>query len=309
MKKVISLLLAMVMLLGMSIVCTSAYTLPEGYAVSETEGAAFDSVEGEALGYVGDADNSGDVTIKDATAIQKHIAQLVIIDGTAKTLADVDFSADITIKDATAIQKWIAKIAVDAPVFHVLYKGTAKPALSIVGSWEAVTDLADSINAGIAASGDPLMAEHVNIETFMAKVIYTYNEDGLVRTEYDKAMLDESVAKVKKELEGDMKNYLEATAKANGFSLTADQLLTVMGYKSMSEFIDDILTEDTINQMAAPSSEKYKVEGNKLYTAPEGEDFTDLYEEFTLTEDTLTFVSCSDEAYQYLYPITFTRVK
>ncbi len=308
MKKVISILLAM-MLLGMSIVCTSAYTLPEGFAVSTEEGAAIDSVEGEVIGYVGDADNSGDVTIKDATAIQKHIAQLVTIDESAQLLADVDFSDDITIKDATAIQKWIAKIAVDAPVFHVLYKGTAQPALSIVGSWEAVTDMADSINAGIAASGDPLMTEHVNIETFMAMVIYTYNEDGSVRTEYDKAMLDESVAKVKKELEGDMKNYLEATAKANGLNLKADQMLALMGYKSMAEFVDDILTEDTINQMAAPTSGKYKVEGNKLYAAPEGEDFTDLYEVFTLTEDTLTFVSCSDEAYQYLYPVTFTRVK
>ncbi|MBQ8001393.1 MAG: dockerin type I repeat-containing protein [Ruminococcus sp.] len=308
MKKVISILLAMMMLLSIGAVCTSAYTLPEGYALSADEGAAFDSVEGQVIGYVGDADESNDVSIKDATAIQKHVAELVTIEGNALLLADVDFSNDISIKDATSIQKWIAKIAIDEPVFHLLYKGEAVATLSIVGTWTTTADMADVINAEIAASGDPLMAEHVNIETFMAKVIYTFNEDGTITTVYDKAVLDESVVKVKKELAGDMKNYLEAIAKNNGLNMTADQMLALMGYKSMTEFVDEILSEETVNQMAAPTSGTYKIEGDKLYTAADGEEFTNFYEVFTLTDDTLTLTSCSDANYQHLYPVVFDRV-
>ncbi len=121
MKKVISLLMTVMMLFSISIVCTSAYTLPEGFAVSSDEGTAFDAVDGTAIGYMGDADNSSDVSIKDATAIQKHIAKLEILGGDAVLLADVDFSNDITIKDATAIQKWLAKLEIDEPVYHLVY--------------------------------------------------------------------------------------------------------------------------------------------------------------------------------------------
>ena len=48
------------------------------------------------------------VNIKDATAIQKHIAILENLTDTGLILADVDVDADVNIKDATAIQKHIA---------------------------------------------------------------------------------------------------------------------------------------------------------------------------------------------------------
>ena len=65
--------------------------------------------EGEEQEYIlGDADLSGDVNIKDATAIQKHLAALEILEGDALEVADFDLDADVTIKDATAIQKLIA---------------------------------------------------------------------------------------------------------------------------------------------------------------------------------------------------------
>lgn len=309
MKKVISILLAMMMLLSVGIVCTSAYTLPEGYAVSAEEGVAFDSVEGTAIGYVGDADNSQDVSIKDATAIQKHLAELVTIDEDALLLADVDFSSGITIKDATAIQKWIAGISIDEPVYHLLYQGEEVSALSIVGTWENTSDMADVINAEIAGSNDPLMIEHVNIETFVVKTISTYNEDGTCTSVYDKAILDESLTLVKAELAGDMKNYLEAMSKEYGLNMNAGQMLALMGYSSMTEFIDEMLPKEIIDEMAAPISGTYRVEGNKLYSAADGEEDTGFYEVFTLTEDTLTLTSCSEAEMQYLYPVTFDRVK
>ncbi len=59
-------------------------------------------------GAVGDANCDGDINIKDATAIQKHIAMLESLTDTGFILADVDASSDVNIKDATAIQKKIA---------------------------------------------------------------------------------------------------------------------------------------------------------------------------------------------------------
>ncbi len=57
---------------------------------------------------LGDVDRNGDVNIKDATAIQKHVAMLTILDDEAVLLADYDKETRITVKDATAIQKLVA---------------------------------------------------------------------------------------------------------------------------------------------------------------------------------------------------------
>ena len=59
-------------------------------------------------GILGDADEDSKVNIKDATAIQKHIAGLITLTQTGEKLADVDSNTTVNIKDATAIQKHIA---------------------------------------------------------------------------------------------------------------------------------------------------------------------------------------------------------
>ena len=56
----------------------------------------------------GDANLDGEVNIKDATTIQKHLAQLITLEPEATTVADADEDGIITIKDATHIQKKIA---------------------------------------------------------------------------------------------------------------------------------------------------------------------------------------------------------
>lgn len=59
-------------------------------------------------GLLGDADCDSKVNIKDATAIQKHVAGLITLTETGVVLADVDANTSVNIKDATAIQKHIA---------------------------------------------------------------------------------------------------------------------------------------------------------------------------------------------------------
>ena len=62
------------------------------------------------IGLLGDADTNGTVNVKDATAIQKHLADIQKLSETGVKLADVDGNSNVNIKDATAIQKYVAGI-------------------------------------------------------------------------------------------------------------------------------------------------------------------------------------------------------
>lgn len=67
-------------------------------------------------GLSGDADCDSKVNVKDATAIQKHIAGLSTLSENGVIFADVDTNTNVNIKDATAIQKWIAGIETGYPI-------------------------------------------------------------------------------------------------------------------------------------------------------------------------------------------------
>lgn len=59
---------------------------------------------------LGDANEDGKMNIKDATIIQKYIANILTLSEHSLELADFNESGDVNIKDATAIQKYIAGI-------------------------------------------------------------------------------------------------------------------------------------------------------------------------------------------------------
>jgi len=59
---------------------------------------------------IGDVNLDGNINIKDATTIQKHLASIITLSEESLNLADFDFSGSVNIKDTTAIQKNIAGI-------------------------------------------------------------------------------------------------------------------------------------------------------------------------------------------------------
>ena len=65
---------------------------------------------------LGDANEDEVVNIKDATAIQKHLAGLYALSQTGLAVADADTNGDVNIKDATAIQKFVAGMPMDFPI-------------------------------------------------------------------------------------------------------------------------------------------------------------------------------------------------
>ena len=59
---------------------------------------------------LGDADGDGEVTILDATVIQRHLADIPIPFEFNEAVADVDGENGVTIIDATTIQRWLADL-------------------------------------------------------------------------------------------------------------------------------------------------------------------------------------------------------
>ena len=57
---------------------------------------------------LGDVNGDGQVTVVDATLIQKYIAGLVTLSDTQKAAADVNNDGSVSVIDATLIQKYIA---------------------------------------------------------------------------------------------------------------------------------------------------------------------------------------------------------
>ena len=61
------------------------------------------------------------INVKDATLIQKHVADLVNLNGTALSAADSDRDLKVNVKDATAIQKFVADITFENSIGTLVY--------------------------------------------------------------------------------------------------------------------------------------------------------------------------------------------
>lgn len=59
---------------------------------------------------VGDVNGDGEITILDATCIQKYIAQLEDFTDKQKEVADVNGDGTISVMDSTQIQKYIVQL-------------------------------------------------------------------------------------------------------------------------------------------------------------------------------------------------------
>ena len=74
------------------------------------------TIASAAANLLGDADGDGEVTILDATSIQRSLAGLSVSDKYSAQAADVDGDTEESILDATHIQRWLASL--DTP-YHI----------------------------------------------------------------------------------------------------------------------------------------------------------------------------------------------
>lgn len=96
-KKIVALIVSLLILCS----CTAVFAISDS---NETEilSPTYD---------LGDVDMNLKVNVKDATAIQKHIADIAVLSEQALAFADANLDDNLNIKDATYIQKVVAGLA------------------------------------------------------------------------------------------------------------------------------------------------------------------------------------------------------
>ena len=261
MKRIITVLITLVLILMLSVSSISAYKMPEGKLVTLNEGEVIEN----ALGFVGDADLNGKVNIRDATTIQKHLANIINIDKNAEILADADMSGKITVKDATQVQKFLAGISTEAPVYHGLYATDDEARLDfMLGTWNGKINISEEINKSFAESSNKLGFEFKDIEI---GVILKLNEDLTYSLEYDDSSFETTLRALKDEYAKGMKAFFEKFIKDNNLETTVEEILKTSGYNSMDEFVDSAVSEEKLEALMDIDTVKGKfiVEKNTVY--------------------------------------------
>ena len=104
------------------------------------------SADAETYYYLlGDTDADSDISITDATLIQRKAADMIMLSGVGKWAADVDSDGEITIMDSTAIQMWLVDMKVNFQIGQTEKKDTdnrfSDPIVSADGKSVTVDDV------------------------------------------------------------------------------------------------------------------------------------------------------------------------
>lgn len=70
---------------------------------------------------LGDANNDGYINISDVTAIQRHLAELELLDEWSVKAADVNQNGSLVIEDATELQMFLAEYELEYPIGQFVY--------------------------------------------------------------------------------------------------------------------------------------------------------------------------------------------
>ena len=94
--------------------------VPTSGSTAEETTVATTPTDNKTSVLLGDADGSGIIDVKDATQIQKHIANIITLSGESILAADVDGNGKIDVDDVTYIQKYLAKYDVSYKIGQVV---------------------------------------------------------------------------------------------------------------------------------------------------------------------------------------------
>ena len=310
MKKIISVLLLISLLLTAGTISAFATNeVPnEGYWIAETSDIKPEELPGTVVGILGDSDRDGKVNVKDATAIQKHLADIATFDEADLIFSDADMSGDINIKDATAIQKFVASIDIDLFVGHALYKPYDLDE-KLFGEWKTTVDAAEIINAmlEIMFEEDPLAAKYIHLESFTIWEIYTFRDDYTFSITIDENLFATSLEAVKADLTRDFSDYFVALAREMGYNMSANEVAQSMGYNSVREFVEELLPDELWEETFTPFESYYRTApGGKLYLNEYSDTF---YETYLAAGGSIVITGNSDKSYPEEYPITLVRVE
>lgn len=179
----------------------------------------------------------------------------------------------------------------------------------LVGTWETDADISGFVRASIEKELGTEGTAAFNIENLTVTMLLTFEDDGT----YHMELSEDSVSGMKETLVGELKDgfagYMDVYLKENGYD-SLDEIVASAGMdaeafkQSADEYLDGL--EDTLDVTdyvrKAITSGTYCITDGKLYMTKEGEsiDETEPYEDYRVTEDTLTLVSTEE--------LNFTKV-
>ncbi len=69
---------------------------------------------------LGDANGDGHININDVTVIQRHVADLELLEGICLYASDIDRDSEVTINDATELQRFLAEYDFEYPIGELI---------------------------------------------------------------------------------------------------------------------------------------------------------------------------------------------
>ncbi len=123
---------------------------------------------------LGDVDLDGDISVLDATSIQRHLARLVTLDDENLSCSDVSGDGTVSIADATLIQQYTALIidefpAVQTKVYNVKAKASSDSTIDV--SWSFIDG---ATKYWIYVNGELYSSSTTNLATVKCKTSKTY---------------------------------------------------------------------------------------------------------------------------------------
>ena len=187
---------------------------------------------------------------------------------------------------------------------------------SIIGTWKAAIDMTEAVNQAISGE-DAEVAEYIKIKEFTATVTYILNEDGTYETKVDEEAAQKTIEKMMEDITEGMKKLLEASLEQENVGMTLEEYLQAAN-TTLDAIVAEAYGETDFTAIFAEFNSKgtYKIDGNKLFSADEGESLSeDEYEIFELSGNKLTLKEVvgieEDNAAlaELIYPLEFNRVK
>lgn len=151
---------------------------------------------------------------------------------------------------------------------------TANDSARFVGQWTTQVDMADILNARLAA--DPSiaeLAEYLKVDSYVLTLNFTFNSNGTYQIAIDRAALSTTTDELIKTLSAGTLKYFEdfLAAQAAEYGITVKDFLTASGVSSVKEFLvkngadpDKLFDKD---QLVAAFDQ---VESSGAYTAKDG---------------------------------------
>lgn len=194
---------------------------------------------------------------------------------------------------------------------NITLSGTATE--SIIGTWASTVDFTEMLKESIAA--DPTTAQYFSFSGFALDLTMSFDAEGVCTLTVDEESAKKAMETIAQEMLDGMLKMVDELLKQQGVDMTAEDYLAATGMSMedlRAQLSAELDMEDMIDELSQQS--KYAIKDGKLYisddldTEPEEGDACP----YTLADGVLTIEAseeaAEEEAAAYMFPLVLNRV-